>query len=81
MPIFVKTVFEKGAAAEQGGLKRGDQILTVNSISLEAREKVQAELVAARVGQKEAEVENAGLKLALAKLQAAYADAIRSKNR
>jgi C-terminal processing protease CtpA/Prc len=26
---------EKGAAAEQGGLKRGDQILTVNSISLE----------------------------------------------
>ena len=35
MPIFVKTVFEKGAAAEQGGLKRGDQILTVNSISLE----------------------------------------------
>lgn len=35
MPIFVKTVFEKGAAAEQGGLKRGDQILTVNTISLE----------------------------------------------
>ena len=35
MPIFVKTVFEKGAAAEQGGLKRGDQILNVNSISLE----------------------------------------------
>merc|ERR1712107_375292 len=35
MPIFVKTVFEKGAAMEQGGLKRGDQILSVNSISLE----------------------------------------------
>merc|ERR1719402_2199148 len=35
MPIFVKTVFEKGAAADQGVLKRGDQILTVNSISLE----------------------------------------------
>jgi hypothetical protein len=26
MPIFVKTVFETGAAAEQGGLKRGDQV-------------------------------------------------------
>ena len=25
MPIFVKTVFEKGAAAEQGGLKRGSE--------------------------------------------------------
>jgi len=35
MPIFVKTVFEKGAAMEQGGLKRGDQILSVNNISLE----------------------------------------------
>jgi multiple PDZ domain protein len=29
MPIFVKTVFAVGAAMEQGGLKRGDQILTV----------------------------------------------------
>merc|ERR1711973_918935 len=35
MPIYVKTVFEKGAAMEQGGLKRGDQILSVNNISLE----------------------------------------------
>eukprot|EP00090_Calanus_glacialis_P002198 TRINITY_DN11652_c0_g1_i1.p1 TRINITY_DN11652_c0_g1~~TRINITY_DN11652_c0_g1_i1.p1 ORF type:complete len:2133 (-),score=706.92 TRINITY_DN11652_c0_g1_i1:598-6156(-) len=35
MPIFVKTVFEKGAAMEQGGLKRGDQILSVNALSLE----------------------------------------------
>ena len=35
MPIYVKTVFETGAAAEHGGLKRGDQILTVNGISLE----------------------------------------------
>ena len=26
MPIFVKTVFDKGAAADHGGLKRGDQI-------------------------------------------------------
>ncbi|QQP49023.1 Multiple PDZ domain proteinlike, partial [Caligus rogercresseyi] len=35
MPIYVKTVFQTGAAAEHGGLKRGDQILSVNNISLE----------------------------------------------
>lgn len=35
MPIYVKTVFETGAAAEHGGLKRGDQILSVNGISLD----------------------------------------------
>jgi len=35
MPIFVKTVFEKGAAADHGGLKRGDQIQKVNGKSLE----------------------------------------------
>ena len=28
MPIYVKTVFETGAAAEHGGLKRGDQVRT-----------------------------------------------------
>ena len=27
MPIYVKTVFETGAAAEHGGLKRGDQVM------------------------------------------------------
>ena len=35
MPVYVKTVFDTGAAAEHGGLKRGDQILSVNGISLE----------------------------------------------
>ncbi|KAH3696145.1 hypothetical protein DPMN_083608, partial [Dreissena polymorpha] len=35
LPIYVKNVFTKGAAAENGQLKRGDQILSVNGASLE----------------------------------------------
>ncbi|RWS15874.1 patj-like protein [Dinothrombium tinctorium] len=34
-PIFVKNIFEKGAAAVHGGLNRGDQIIAVNDRSLE----------------------------------------------
>uniref|UniRef100_A0AAZ3S1G0 PDZ domain-containing protein n=1 Tax=Oncorhynchus tshawytscha TaxID=74940 RepID=A0AAZ3S1G0_ONCTS len=35
LPIYVKTVFGKGAAIEDGRLQRGDQILAVNGHSLE----------------------------------------------
>ncbi|XP_073715839.1 multiple PDZ domain protein-like [Misgurnus anguillicaudatus] len=35
LPIYVKTVFSKGAASEDGRLKRGDQIVAVNGQSLE----------------------------------------------
>ena len=35
LPIYVKTVFEKGAAAKDQRLKRGDQILAVNENSLD----------------------------------------------
>ncbi|KAK3795857.1 hypothetical protein RRG08_026009, partial [Elysia crispata] len=35
LPIYVKTVFGKGAAADEGTLARGDQILSVNGKSLD----------------------------------------------
>ncbi|XP_034532122.1 multiple PDZ domain protein isoform X6 [Notolabrus celidotus] len=35
LPIYVKTVFGKGAAAEDGRLKRGDQIMAVNGQTLD----------------------------------------------
>uniref|UniRef100_A0A3Q3WKD3 Uncharacterized protein n=1 Tax=Mola mola TaxID=94237 RepID=A0A3Q3WKD3_MOLML len=42
LPIYVKTVFSKGAAAVDGRLKRGDQILTVNGESLQGATHEQA---------------------------------------
>ena len=42
MPVYVKTVFDTGAAADHGGLKRGDQILSVNGIALEGKTHLEA---------------------------------------
>uniref|UniRef100_A0A8C4QZZ4 PDZ domain-containing protein n=1 Tax=Eptatretus burgeri TaxID=7764 RepID=A0A8C4QZZ4_EPTBU len=35
LPIYIKTVFNKGAAGQDGQLQRGDQIISVNGQSLE----------------------------------------------
>ncbi|XP_034044568.1 multiple PDZ domain protein [Thalassophryne amazonica] len=35
LPIYIKTVFNRGAAVEDGSLKRGDQIIAVNGHCLE----------------------------------------------
>ncbi|XP_061093722.1 disks large homolog 3-like [Conger conger] len=48
LPIYVKTVFGKGAAAVDGRLKRGDQILSVNGESLEGVTHEQAVAVLKR---------------------------------
>ena len=42
LPIYVKTVFSTGAASTHGGLGRGDQILSVNDISLEGKSHQEA---------------------------------------
>lgn len=42
LPIYVKTVFSKGAAADEGQLRRGDQILSVNGDSLSGATHQQA---------------------------------------
>ena len=34
LPIYVKTVFERGAAADEGTLRRGDMLRSVNGTSL-----------------------------------------------
>ena len=42
LPIYVKTVFERGAAARSGAVKLGDQLLAVNQRSLEGATHAQA---------------------------------------
>jgi len=35
LPIYIKTVFERGAASNDGRLKRGDRIISVNGHKLD----------------------------------------------
>uniref|UniRef100_H3CIZ9 PDZ domain-containing protein n=1 Tax=Tetraodon nigroviridis TaxID=99883 RepID=H3CIZ9_TETNG len=42
LPVYVKSVFSKGAAAADGRLKRGDQVLAVNGESLQGATHEQA---------------------------------------
>ncbi|XP_070836711.1 multiple PDZ domain protein [Chaetodon trifascialis] len=42
LPIYIKTVFNKGAAVEDGRLKRGDQIIAVNGHCLEGATHAEA---------------------------------------
>ena len=42
LPIYIKTVFTKGAATVSGELKRGDQIIAVNGESLDGATHEQA---------------------------------------
>ncbi|XP_070712653.1 multiple PDZ domain protein [Pempheris klunzingeri] len=42
LPIYIKTVFNKGAAVEDGRLKRGDQIIAVNGRCLEGMSHAEA---------------------------------------
>ena len=42
LPIYIKTVFTRGAASENGLLKRGDQIMSVNNETLEGATHEQA---------------------------------------
>lgn len=35
IPIYIKQVFNKGVAGQDGRLKKGDQLLSVNGISFE----------------------------------------------
>ncbi|XP_025930240.1 inaD-like protein isoform X4 [Apteryx rowi] len=48
LPIYVKTIFAKGAAADDGRLKRGDQILAVNGEALDGVTHEQAVAVLKR---------------------------------
>lgn len=49
LPIYVKNVFEKGAAAACGQLKRGDQILAVDGINLQGLSHQEAVAVLKKV--------------------------------